>query len=56
MNDFFPRMTMKPNVECDEFHCRDRQKTFAKSEDERKKKEALTKVHYIVQVRKMLGI
>lgn len=43
MNDFFPRMTMKPNVDCDEFHCREKQKAFAKSEVERIKKEALTK-------------
>ena len=44
MNDFFPRMTMRPNKDCDEFHCRDKQKIFCKAEEERKKLEALTKV------------
>merc|ERR1719167_1347035 len=44
MNDFFPRMTMKPNKDCDEFHCRDKQKIFCKAEEERKKIESLTKV------------
>ena len=44
MNDFFPRMTMRPNKDCDEFHCRDKQKIFCKAEEERKKIESLTKV------------
>jgi len=44
MNDFFPRMTMKPNKDCDEFHCRDKQKIFCKAEEERKKLESLNKV------------
>ena len=47
MNDFFPRMTMRPNSDCDEFHCRDRQKIFAKSEEERKRNETLERVIYI---------
>jgi len=44
MNDFFPRMTMKPNKDCDEFHCRDKQKIYCKAEEERRKIESLTKV------------
>lgn len=44
LQDFFPRQTLKPNVECDEFHCRDKQKIFRKSEEERKKREALEQV------------
>ena len=41
MNDFFPRMTMRPNVDCEEFHCRDKQKVFIAAEEERKKRESL---------------
>merc|ERR1719336_3382241 len=44
MTDFFPRMTMKPNKDCEEFHCRDKQKIFCKAEEERKKLESLNKV------------
>ena len=39
MDDYFPRMTMKPNADCEEYHCRDKQKTFANAEEERKKNE-----------------
>merc|ERR1711976_818985 len=41
MTDFFPRMSMKANPDCDEFHCRDKQKKFKVSEAERLKREAL---------------
>ena len=41
MNDFFPRMTMRPNVDCDEFHCRDKQKVFIAAEEERRMRESL---------------
>merc|ERR1712141_540736 len=41
MNDFFPRMTMRPNVDCEEFHCRDKQKVFIAAEEERRKRESL---------------
>ena len=41
MNDFFPRMTMRPNVDCEEFHCRDKQKVFIAPEEERRKRESL---------------
>lgn len=44
MNDFFPRMTMRPNVDCEEFHCRDKQKVFIAAEEERKKRESLLEV------------
>ena len=44
MTDFFPRMTMRPNSDCDEFYCRDRQKAFTKAEEQRKKREALSQV------------
>ena len=30
MLDFFPSMNMKPNVSCDEYHCRSRQEEYAK--------------------------
>ena len=30
MLDFFPTMNMKPNESCDEYHCRNKQKEFAK--------------------------
>ncbi|XP_005185136.1 ubiquitin-like modifier-activating enzyme 5 [Musca domestica] len=29
MNDFFPKMTLKPNTQCDDRHCLARQKEFA---------------------------
>merc|ERR1711936_471607 len=41
MNDFFPRMTMRPNVDCEEFHCRDKQKVFIAAEEERRRRESL---------------
>ena len=44
LQDFFPRQTLRPNPDCDEFHCRDKQKIFQKSEAERKKREALEQV------------
>lgn len=39
MTDYFPRMTLKPNPDCDEYHCKNKQQTFAKAEKERKKNE-----------------
>lgn len=29
MEDFFPKMTLKPNPNCDDVHCRQRQKEYA---------------------------
>ncbi len=28
MDDFFPTMTMKPNPDCDDYHCKQQQKAF----------------------------
>merc|ERR1711981_1104775 len=39
MNDFFPRMTMRPNVDCEEFHCNQNVKVFAANEAERLKNQ-----------------
>merc|ERR1719492_660383 len=41
MDDFFPKMSMRPNVDCEEFHCRDKQKVFIAAEEERRKRESL---------------
>ena len=32
---------MRPNVDCEEFHCRDKQKVFIAAEEERRKRESL---------------
>merc|ERR1712223_1792745 len=37
MLDFFPTMTLKPNKDCDDYHCRSQQKVFAEKEAERLK-------------------
>ena len=37
MDDFFPKMSMKPNPDCDDYHCRSQQKVFAEKEAERLK-------------------
>ena len=37
MDDFFPTMSLKPNPDCDDYHCRKRQKIFAEQEAERLK-------------------
>jgi hypothetical protein len=37
MVDFFPRMAVKPNPECDEANCRLRQKEFQVAEEKRKR-------------------
>jgi ubiquitin-like modifier-activating enzyme 5 len=37
MDDFFPKMSMKPNTECDDYHCKEQQKLFAVREAERVK-------------------
>ena len=37
MDDFFPTMSLKPNQECDDYHCRHQQKVFAEKEAERLK-------------------
>ena len=29
MQDFFPTMSMKPNTDCDDYHCRAQQKAYA---------------------------
>jgi len=39
MQDFFPTMTLKPNTDCDEFHCRKNQKKFMEEEAERIKNQ-----------------
>ena len=41
MTDFFPRMSMKANPDCDEYHCKKRQDQFRVAERERLAKEAL---------------
>ena len=43
MVDFFPTMTLKPNTDCDDYFCRQRQKEFAVKEAERLRMEALNK-------------
>ena len=37
MDDFFPKYSMKPNPDCDEYHCLKNQKAFAIKEAERLK-------------------
>merc|ERR1719369_2560187 len=39
MEDFFPTMTLKPNKDCDEYHCRKNQKKFMEDEAERLKNQ-----------------
>ena len=39
MDDFFPKMSMKPNPDCDEYHCKVLQKRFAEKEAERLKNQ-----------------
>ena len=39
MDDFFPKMSMKPNPDCDEYHCKVLQKKFAEKEAERLKNQ-----------------
>lgn len=39
MQDFFPTMTLKPNKDCDEYHCRKNQKKFMEEEAERLKNQ-----------------
>lgn len=41
MTDFFPRMSMKANPECDEYHCKQKQKVFREAEKQRLAREAL---------------
>ena len=37
MDDFFPTMSLKPNKDCDDYHCRRQQKAFQEREAERLK-------------------
>ena len=37
MDDFFPKMSMKPNPDCDDYHCLSQQKAFTAKEIERLK-------------------
>jgi len=39
MDDFFPKMSMKPNPDCDDYHCLNNQKSFAEKEAERLKNQ-----------------
>ena len=39
MKDFFPTMSIKPNKDCDDYHCRKQQKTFLEEEAESKSAE-----------------
>merc|ERR1719400_2377753 len=39
MEDFFPKMSLKPNKDCDDYHCRKQQKKFAEEEVERSKNQ-----------------
>jgi len=41
MTDFFPRMSMKANPDCDEYHCVKKQKVFREEEKQRLAREAL---------------
>ena len=41
MTDFFPRMSMKANPECVEYHCTKKQKVFLEAEKQRLAREAL---------------
>ena len=50
MTDFFPRMSMKANPECDEYHCTKKQKVFLEAEKQRLAREALE-----VQFDKLFG-
>ena len=37
MKDFFPTMSIKPNKDCDDYHCKKQQKKFLEEEAERLK-------------------
>lgn len=39
MLDYFPKMSVRPNPDCEEFHCRQRQKEHAKEMERRKRDE-----------------
>ena len=39
MDDFFPKMSMKPNPDCDDYHCKVQQTSFAEKEAERMKNQ-----------------
>lgn len=39
MQDYFPKMSLKPNKDCDDYHCRKQQKKFAEEEVERLKNQ-----------------
>ena len=41
MDDFFPKMSMKPNIDCDDFHCNQNVKVFAEKEAERLKNQPI---------------
>ncbi|XP_028659680.1 ubiquitin-like modifier-activating enzyme 5 isoform X1 [Erpetoichthys calabaricus] len=42
MKDFFPTMTMKPNTQCNDVHCRKQQEEYKKKEAAKPKQEQLT--------------
>merc|ERR1712020_204871 len=55
MTDFFPRMTMRPNADCDEFYCRDRQKNVYQSRRAKKETRSIITVSCIERDRKGSG-
>jgi len=50
MVDFFPTMSLKPNPDCDDYFCRQRQKDFTAREAVRLKEEALKKIEVNLQL------
>lgn len=50
MVDFFPTMVLKPNPDCDDYFCKQRQKEFAVKEAERLREEALKKNDVSLQI------
>ena len=41
MQDFFPKMPVKPNPDCEEFHCLKRQKEYREKEERRKREQVM---------------
>ena len=56
MTDFFPRMSMKANPDCDEYHCVKKQKLFQEEEKQRIAKEALEVVWILRSILDFRGL
>lgn len=56
MQDFFPTMSMKPNPQCDNHHCRKRQEEYKKKEAERPKQEVVVVEEEVVHEENDWGI